>query len=82
MSSSKLIGLPLRSPSIPTGYIPPGQPPGISSKNLPEGSRFDFLKLPGGREFDKGRDYVENEIETSKKVAWIKFLQVKTKKNK
>ena len=30
------------------------------------GSGFDFRKLPGGREFDKGRDYVENEIETSK----------------
>ena len=27
---------------IPTGYIPPGQPPGISSKRLPGGSGFDF----------------------------------------
>ena len=51
------------SQSIPTGYIPPG----ISSKSLPGGSGFDFRKLPGGRQFDKGRDYVENEIETSKK---------------
>ena len=34
----------------------PVQPPGISSKNL-----------PGGREFDKNRDFVENESETSKK---------------
>ena len=33
----------LMSQSIPTGYIPPpGQPPGISSKNLPRGSGFDF----------------------------------------
>ena len=54
------------SQSIPTGYIPPGQPLGISSKNLPGGLGFDFRKLPGGREFDKGRDYVENESETSK----------------
>ena len=45
----------------------PGQPPGISSKNLPGGSRFDFWDLPGGREFDKDRDFVENESETSQK---------------
>ena len=32
----------IMSQSIPTGYIPPGQPPGISSKNLPGGSGFDF----------------------------------------
>ena len=50
--------------SIPTGYIPPpGQPPGISSKTLPGGSGFDFWKLPGGREFDKGRDFVEIQSE-------------------
>ena len=56
------------SQSIPTGYITPGQPPGISSKNLPGGSGFDFWKLPRGWEFDKGRDFVENvETETSKK---------------
>ena len=55
------------SQSNPTGYIPPRQPPGISSKNLPGGSKFDFWKLPGGRKFDKDRDFVENESETSKK---------------
>ena len=52
------------SQSIPTGYIPPGQPPGISSKTLPGGSGFDFWKLPGGREFDKGGDFVEIQSET------------------
>ena len=62
------------SQSIPTGYSyvsvnsnwvhPPGQPPGISSKNLPGGSGFDFSKLPGGREFDKDRDFEGNESET------------------
>ena len=42
--------------------------PGISSKSLPGGgSGFDFRKLPGDREFDKGQDFVENEIETSRK---------------
>ena len=52
------------SQSIPTGYIPPGQPPGISSKKLPGGSGFDFRKLPGGREFDKGGDFLEIQSET------------------
>ena len=79
---TKLFLIWVTSQSIRTGYIPRGQSPGISSKNLPGGSGFDFRKLPGGREFDKGRDYVENEIETFKKIAWIKFLQVKTKKDK
>ena len=45
-------------------HPPPGQPPGISSKRLPGGSGFDFWKLPGGREFDKGGDFVEIERET------------------
>ena len=56
----------LMSQSIPTGYIL-GQPPGISSKTCPGVSGFHLRKLPRGREFDKGRDYVENEIETSKR---------------
>ena len=55
------------SQSIPTGYISLGETPGISSKNLPGGSEFDLRKLPGVREFYKGRDFVENEIETSKR---------------
>ena len=74
----------IMSQSIPTGYIPLRQPPRISSKNLPGGSWFDFWKLPGGGgggEFDKDKDFAENEDETSK-TAWIKFLQVKTKKDK
>ena len=53
------------SQSIPTGYSPPpGQPLGISSKTLPGGSGFDFGKLPWGREFDKGKDFVEIRSET------------------
>ena len=39
-------------------------PPGISSKELPGGSGSDFRKLPGGREFDKGGDFVEIQSET------------------
>ena len=35
------------SQSIPTGYIPPRQHLGISSKKLPGGSGFDFESSPG-----------------------------------
>ena len=56
------------------GTSSPRQAPGISSKNLPGGSGFDFRKLPGAWEFDKDWDYVENEIETLTKIVWIKFL--------
>ena len=34
--------------SIPTGYIPPGQPPGISSKNCPGDQDLTFESCPGG----------------------------------
>ena len=37
---------------------PPGNPQGFAQQNCP-GSGFDLLKLPGGREFDKGRDFVD-----------------------
>ena len=48
------------SQSIPTGYIPPGISRALAQKTCPGGLGFDFRKLLGGREFDKGRDYVEN----------------------
>ena len=44
------------------------------------GSGFDFWKLSGGREFDKGRDFVKNEIETSKNsVDQVKTMKAKEK---
>ena len=46
--------------SVNSNWVhPPGQPQGIPSKQLSRGSEFGFWKLPGGREFDKGRDFVE-----------------------
>ena len=35
------------SQSIPTGYIPPRQPPGISSKACPGGRDLAFESCPG-----------------------------------
>ena len=65
--------------SVNSNWVhPPGQPPGISSKKLPEGSGFDFSKLPVGWEFHKDQDFVESESETSKN-SMDQFIQVKTK---
>ena len=51
--------------SVSSNWVhPTGQPPGINSKKLPGGSGFDFYKLSGGREFDKGGDFVEIQSET------------------
>ena len=69
----------IMSQSSPTGYIPPGNPRGLAQKTCPGGRDLTFEICPGDREFDKDQDFVENESETSKKIAWIKFLQVKTK---
>ena len=43
------------SQSIPTGYIPPGNPLGLAQKPCLGGSGFDFRKLPGGRESTRTR---------------------------
>ena len=51
--------------SVNSNWVhPPGNPRGLAHKNCPGGSGFDFLKLPGGREFDKGGDFVEIQSET------------------
>ena len=39
---------------------PPGQLSGIHSKKLPGGWDLTFESCPGGREFDKGLDFVES----------------------
>ena len=48
------------SQSIPAGYIPRATP-GDSLKKIPGGRDLTFESCPagGGREFDKGRDFVE-----------------------
>ena len=47
--------------SVNSNWVHPlGQTPGIHLKKLPGGSGFDFWKLSGGRQFDKGRDFVES----------------------
>ena len=70
---------------LPVNFIwvhPLGQPPGLAQKTCPGGRDLIFLKLPRGREFDKGRDYVENEVETSKNSLDQFFTGIKKQKTK
>ena len=67
----------LMSQSIPTGYIP-GQPPWISSKNLPGGRDLTFESCPGAGNSTRTEILWKMKVKLQK-IAWIKFLQVKTK---
>ena len=42
--STSFVGL---SQSIPTGYVPPGNPRGLAQKNLPGGRDLTFESCPG-----------------------------------
>ena len=57
--------LSIMSQSIPTGYIPPVQPPGLAQKTCPGGRDLTFESCPGPGIL-QGSDFVENESETSK----------------
>ena len=41
-TAQESICIKLMSQSIPSGYIPPGNPRGLAQRNLPGGSGFDF----------------------------------------
>ena len=51
------------SQSIPTGYIPPGNPRGLAQKTC-SGVGIRLLKVAWGPGIDKRMDSVENGIET------------------
>ena len=67
------------SVSVNSNWVhPPEQTPGISSKNLPGGRDLTFESCPGAE--NSTRTVILWKMKVSlKKVAWIKFLQVKTK---
>ena len=52
------------SQSIPTGYIPPGNPWGLAQKHCSGGRDLTFKSCSGGWEFNKGGDFVEIQSET------------------
>ena len=75
-----LLLLLLMSQSIPTGYIPPpGNPRGLAQKTCPGGRDLTFEICPGAG--NSTRAGILWKMKTKlQKIAWIKFLQVKRKK--
>ena len=69
----------LMSQSIPTGYIPPGQPRGLAQKTCQEGRDLTFEICPGAGNSIRAGILWKIKMKLQK-IAWIKFLQVKTKK--
>ena len=67
------------SQSIPTGYIPPCKPWGVAEKNLPGGRDLTFESCPGLENSTRAEILWKMKLKLQK-VAWIKFLQVETKK--
>ena len=51
--------------SVNSNWVhPPGNPGGLAQKNCPGVGIWLYWKLPGGREFHKGRDFVKIQNET------------------
>ena len=67
------------SQSIPTGYIPPGNPLGLAQKTCPGGRDLTFESCPGAGNSTRTRILWKMKVKLQK-IAWFKFLQVKTKK--
>ena len=66
------------SQSIPTGYIPPGNPWGLA-QDLPGVGDLTFEICPGARNLTRTGILWKMKVNLQK-IAGIKFLQVKTKK--
>ena len=67
------------SQSIPTGYIPPGNPRGLAQKTCTGGRDLTFESCPGAGNSTRTRILWKMKVKLQK-IAWIKFLQVKTEK--
>ena len=70
---------PIMSQSIPTGYIPPGNPRGLAQKTCPGGRDLTFESCPGTRNSIRAGILWKMKVKLETKIAWIKFLQVKKK---
>ena len=68
----------LMSQSIPTGYISPRQPPGISSKHLPGGRDLTFESCPGAGNSTRTGILWKLKVKLQKN-SMDQILQVKTK---
>ena len=68
------------SQSILTGYIRPGNPRRLAQKTCPGGRDLTFESWPGAGNSTRTGILWKMKLKLKKKIAWIKFLQVKTKK--
>ena len=68
----------LMSQSIPTGYIPPGNPRGFAQKTCPGGRNLTFESCPGAGNLTRTGILRKMRVKLQK-LERIKFLQVKTK---
>ena len=69
------------SQSIPTGYIPPGNPRGLVQKTCPGGRDLIVESCPRAGNSTRAGIMWKMKLKL-KKIAWIKFLQVKTNTKK
>ena len=68
------------SQSVPTGYIPPGNPQGLAQKTCPGGGDLTFESYPGaGNSTWAGISLWKMKLKLQK-ITWIKFITGKNKK--
>ena len=67
------------SQSIPTGYIPPGNPQGLAQKPCPGGRDLTYEGCPGTGTSTRTRILWKMKVKLQKNSV-DQFLQVKTKK--
>ena len=67
------------SQSIPTGYNSPGNPRGFAQKACPGGRYLIFESWPGAENSTRTGIMWKMKLKLQN-IAWIKFLQMKTKK--
>ena len=60
-------------------YSPPGNPRGFPQKTCPEGGNLAFESCPGAENSTRIGILRKMRVKLQKKIAWIKFLRVKTK---
>ena len=69
----------IMSQSIPTGYIPPGNPRGLTQKTCPGGRDLTFESCPGAGNSTRTGILWKTKVKLQKNSV-DQFLQVKTRK--
>ena len=69
------------SQSIPTGYIPPGNPRGLAQKNCPGGRDLTFESCLGAGNSTRAGDFVELQSEPFVRVLVLLVINTGCRKN-